>query len=152
MTAAAADNEIKSQPIGYWTGEAYRHIAAAIRESLATQGLTQPQWWMLNHVAKDHWTRSTLLVKLTPGNANEQGLDLDHEFDALVERGWLTQDTVTQQLSLTAQGETGRRQTWESNGAAHRRMIAGLTDEQYDDCIQILQRIVGNLGGDPSPH
>lgn len=145
-------NEINRQPIGYWTGEAYRHVSGAIRESLAAEGLTQPQWWMLNHVANGHWTPTALLDELAPFNANEQGLNLDHELDGLIERGWLTRDTATQRLSLTTQGEEGRQQAWERNGATHRSMIAGVGDEQYDDCIRVLQRIVGNLGAHPSPH
>jgi len=145
-------NEIKSQPIGYWTGEAYRHISSAIRASLATQGLTQPQWWILNHVANGPWTTAVLLEKLAQANANEQGLNLNHELNGLIKRGWLTRDTATDKLSLTTQGEEGRQQTWQRNGATHRSMIAGVSDAQYDDCIRVLQRIVGNLGGDPSPH
>ena len=144
--------EIKSQPIGYWTGEAYRHIAEAIRGSLAAEGLTQPQWWMLNHVAAGSWTRSALLEKLARSNANEQGLNLGQEMDRLIERGWLVVQTATSELDLTAAGERARQQAWERNGATHRGMIAGVSDAEYDDCIRVLQRIVGNLGGDASPH
>ena len=145
-------NEIKSQPIGYWTGEAYRHIAEAIRGSLEAEGLTQPQWWMLNHVAAGSWTRSALLEKLARPNANEQGLDLDQELDGLTERGWLILHTATQKLDVTSAGEQARQQAWERNGATHRGMIAGVSDAEYDHCISVLQRIVGNLGGDSSPH
>lgn len=145
-------NEIKSQPIGYWTGEAYRRIAGAIRASLAAEGLTQPQWWTLNHVANGEWTRSALVEKLAPFSADEQGLDLDEELDRLLEQGWATHDTVTDKLSLTTTGEEHRQRAWARNGATHRAMLDGVSDGQYDDCISILQRIVGNLGGDPSPH
>lgn len=150
MTAEQS-SEVKSQPIGYWTGEAYRHIAAAIRESLAEERLTQPQWWMLNHVAKGEWRQDALLDKLAPVNANEQGLNLAHELDGLIERGWLTREPATEHLTLTPEGEAGRRQTWDRNGAAHRSMIAGVSEAEYDVCITVLQRIVRNLGGDPSP-
>lgn len=145
-------NEIKSQPIGYWTGEAYRRIAGAIRASLAAEGLTQPQWWTLNHLANGEWTRSALVEKLAPFSADEQGLDLDEELDRLLEQGWATHDTVTDKLSLTTTGEEHRQRAWTRNGATHRAMLDGVSDGQYDDCISILQRIVGNLGGDPSPH
>ena len=151
MTAQQS-NEVNSQPIGYWTGEAYRRIATAIRASLAKEGLTQPQWWMLNHVAKGDWKQDALLDKLGRFNANEQGLDLLNEHDDLIERGWLTREPATEQLTLTAEGEAGRRRTWERNGDAHRSMIAGVSEAEYDACITVLQRIVGNLGGDPSPH
>ncbi len=151
MTAQQS-SEVQSQPIGYWTGEAYRHIAAAIRESLAEEGLTQPQWWMLNHVAKGEWRQDTLLDKLAPVNATEQNLDLVHELGGLIERGWLTREPATEQLTLTPEGEAGRRHTWDRNGATHHGMIAGVSEAEYDVCITVLQRIVGNLGGDPSPH
>lgn len=147
-----ASNEIKSQPIGFWTGEAYRHIARAIRESLAAEQLTQPQWWMLNHVANGDWTAAALIDKLSTFNANEQGLDLDREMGTLIERGWLVRDPEDDSLRLTADGEEGRQQTWRRNGVTHRNMIAGVSEAEYDDCIRVLQRIVGNLGGDPSPH
>lgn len=55
-------------------------------------------------------------------------------------------------LSLTTTGEAGRQQAWQRNSSTHRAMIAGVSDAEYDDCISVLQRIVGNLGGDPSPH
>lgn len=145
-------NEIQSQPIGYWTGEAYRHISRAIRRSLSAEDLTQPQWWMLNHVARRQWNQAALLSKLAPVNANEQNLDLMNELDDLIHRGWLTRDTETQELHLTARGVEGRQRTWERNGATHRSMVAGVSDEEYDDCIRVLQRIVGNLGGNPSSH
>lgn len=152
FVTAQQSSEVKSQPIGYWTGEAYRHIAAAIRTSLAEEGLTQPQWWMLNHVANADWTPDALLDKLAPVNANEQDLLLVRELDGLIERGWLYREPATEQLVLTREGEAGRRQTWDRNGGTHRRMIAGVSEAEYDVCITVLQRIVGNLGGDPSPH
>ena len=152
FVTAQQSSEVNSQPIGYWAGESYRRIAAAIRQSLAEEGLTQPQWWMLNHVAKGEWSQAALLDKLAPINANEQGLDLVHELDGLIERGWLTREPATEQLTLTPEGEAGRRQTWDRNGATHRGMIAGVSGPEYDACITVLQRIVGNLGGDPSPH
>jgi hypothetical protein len=144
-------HEIKSQPIGFWAGEAYRHTSHAIRDSLAAEGLTQPQWWMLNHVANGEWTAPALIAKLSPANANEQDLDLEEQMARLIERGWLTRDHEGS-LRLTAEGGEGRQQTWQRNGAVHRRMIDGISDAEYDECIRILRRIVGNLGGDSSLH
>ncbi|MFC9680402.1 hypothetical protein [Streptomyces sp. NPDC056948] len=55
--------ELAAQPIGAWTGMAYRRVVGALRAQLAVEGLTQPHWWTLNHAAGDpgNWTRSTLL-------------------------------------------------------------------------------------------
>jgi hypothetical protein len=38
------------QPIGYWSGETYRTVVGRIRSDLALESLTQPHWWVLNHV------------------------------------------------------------------------------------------------------
>ncbi|CAO5227303.1 hypothetical protein [Frankia sp. AgKG'84/4] len=45
------DEVLAEQPIGYWSGETYRRVVGRIRADLATEGLTQPHWWILNHVA-----------------------------------------------------------------------------------------------------
>ncbi|MGL5912112.1 MAG: hypothetical protein ACRCZP_19065, partial [Phycicoccus sp.] len=68
-------HELVAQPIGYWSGEAYRRIAAAIRESLAVNDLTQPQWWVLGRVVDTSraGTRSGLSEELAPYSAAEEG-------------------------------------------------------------------------------
>ncbi|GKQ41411.1 hypothetical protein ALMP_79280 [Streptomyces sp. A012304] len=54
--------ELAAQPIGSWTGEAYRQVVGALRAQLAVEDLTQPHWWTLNHVAGEpgKWTRAML--------------------------------------------------------------------------------------------
>jgi hypothetical protein len=43
MTTPYRREDLARQPIGYWSGEAYRRVADALRQSLAGSGLTQPQ-------------------------------------------------------------------------------------------------------------
>lgn len=43
--------ELATQPIGYWSGATMRLVVGGIRAELATEDLTQPHWWTLNHVA-----------------------------------------------------------------------------------------------------
>ena len=67
MTATThSREELGRQPIGYWSGEAYRRVAEAIRGSLAASGLTQPQWWILNRIEDPSrgWTRAGLVEEL----------------------------------------------------------------------------------------
>lgn len=42
---------LAAQPIGAWSGEAYRRAVGALRGQIAVEGLTQPHWWTLNHEA-----------------------------------------------------------------------------------------------------
>ncbi|SDG39735.1 hypothetical protein SAMN05216377_111163 [Pseudonocardia oroxyli] len=102
IRSAGAGHGLVRQPIGYWSGEAYRRIAAAIRESLAANALTRPQWWILNHL--DGGPRSRDVLVETP--------------------------------------------TGYSDRETHASLRADVSDEEYATTIDVLRRIVGNLGGD----
>src|SRR5690348_13770832 len=98
--------QLASQPIGYWSGEAYRRVVGRIRAELAAEDLTQPHWWTLNHVAGSPgtWTRVKLAEKLAP--FDDLGIDFAGVFDDLITRGWMREDAGT--LTLTEAGEAGR--------------------------------------------
>jgi len=139
--------QLAAQPIGYWTGAAYREVVGRIRKELATESLTQPHWWILNHVAASpaHWTRAELTAKLT--RYDDQGIDFSEVFDDLAGRGWLTEDT-TGTLTLTEAGEAGRVRAKERNFRAHEQTHAGITEDEYVATLDVLRRVIANLGGD----
>jgi len=60
--------QLAAQPIGAWTGMAFRLVVGALREQLAVEGLTQPHWWILNHAAGSpgRWNREELTERLVP--------------------------------------------------------------------------------------
>ncbi|WAU85702.1 MarR family transcriptional regulator [Streptomyces sp. Qhu-G9] len=138
---------LAAQPIGYWTGAAYREVVGRIRTELATESLTQPHWWVLNHVAAApaHWTRTELTAKLT--RYDDQGIDFGDVFDDLASRDWLT-ETASGTLTLTEAGEAGRLRARERNLRAHEQMHAGITEEEYVATLDVLRRVITNLGGD----
>ncbi|MEV0557511.1 MarR family transcriptional regulator [Streptomyces sp. NPDC050597] len=141
--------QLAAQPIGYWTGAAYREVVGRIRKELATESLTQPHWWILNHVAASpaRWTRSELAAKLT--RYDDQGTDFTEVFDDLANRGWTTEDaTDTATLTLTEAGEAGRVRAKERNLRAHEQTHAGITEEEYVAALDVLRRVIANLGGD----
>ncbi|TNC43593.1 MarR family winged helix-turn-helix transcriptional regulator [Mumia zhuanghuii] len=137
---------IARQPIGAWTGDAYRRVVGAIREALATEDLTQPHWWTLNHAAGDpgRWTRATLTERLRP--YEDLGIDFDDVYDDLVARGWLREDDGT--MTLTEAGAAGLERARERNARVHQQTVAGISDEDYVTMINVLRRVVANLGGD----
>ncbi|MFJ7043090.1 MarR family transcriptional regulator [Streptomyces sp. NPDC101112] len=139
-------DELAAQPIGAWTGEAYRHVVGALRAQLAVEGLTQPHWWTLNHVAGDpgRWTRATLVERLA--KYEDLGIDFDGVFDDLVARGWLTEDAGL--MTLTEAGEEGRLRARERNARVHRQMHEGVDTADFVTTINVLRRMVANLGGD----
>ncbi|PIM71897.1 MarR family transcriptional regulator [Streptomyces sp. JV178] len=139
-------DEVAAQPIGAWTGEAYRHVVGALRAQLAVEGLTQPHWWTLNHVAGEpgRWTRATLVERLA--KYEDLGIDFDGVFDDLVARGWLTEDAGL--MTLTEAGEEGRLRARERNARVHRQMHEGVDTADFVTTINVLRRMVANLGGD----
>ncbi|ARZ66188.1 hypothetical protein SMD11_0522 [Streptomyces albireticuli] len=137
--------ELVAQPMGSWTGQAYRLIVGALRAELAVEDLTQPHWWTLNHAAgaPGTWTRAALVERLTP--YDDLGTDFDGVFDDLVARGWLTEDGGV--LTLTEAGEAGRLRARDRNARVHTRMREGVDPAEYARTIDVLRRMVANLGG-----
>ncbi|MFI7013626.1 MarR family transcriptional regulator [Streptomyces sp. NPDC050164] len=139
-------DELAAQPIGAWTGQAYRLVVGALRAQLAVEGLTQPHWWTLNHAAgaPGSWTRTTLTDRLTPyGDLNT---DFDEVYDGLIARGWLTED-ATGAMTLTEEGEAGRLRARERNLRVHEQTHQGVLPADFVVTVNVLRRIVANLGG-----
>lgn len=138
--------ELAAQPIGAWSGEAYRRVVGAIRAELAVENLTQPHWWTLNHVAgrPGAWTRAALVERLSP--YDDLGTDFDSVFDDLTARGWMTEGAGG--MTLTEAGEAGRLRARERNARAHERMHEGIGTADFVTTINVLRRMVANLGGD----
>ncbi|MFI8895607.1 MarR family transcriptional regulator [Streptomyces paradoxus] len=138
--------ELAAQPIGAWTGMACRLVVGALREQLAVEDLTQPHWWTLNHVAAKPgvWTREALIGRLTKWD--DLGTDFHGVFDDLVGRGWLTEDAGL--MTLTEAGEDGRLRAKERNLRVHRQVHEGVETADFVTTINVLRRMVANLGGD----
>ncbi|MFF5569287.1 MarR family transcriptional regulator [Streptomyces luteogriseus] len=138
--------DLAAQPIGAWTGQAYRSVVGAIRAQLAVEGLTQPHWWTLNHAsgAPGRWTRANLTTRLTP--YDDQATDFDQVYDDLTTRGWLTEDE-TGAMTLTEEGEAALLRARERNLQVHRRTHEGISQADFITTINVLRRMVANLGG-----
>ena len=50
MNDTMTDEQLLAQPIGYWSWAAATSVRDHIRGHLATVGVTQPQWWVLNQL------------------------------------------------------------------------------------------------------
>jgi hypothetical protein len=137
--------ELVAQPIGYWSGEGHRIVVGRIRDDLAVEQLTQPHWWILNHVAgtPGSWTRGTLTERLT--SFDDLGIDFGEVFSDLVGRGWLEEDGGT--LTLTVDGEAGRLRAKARSAQALDQLHEGIRPDEYVACLNVLRRMIFNLGG-----
>ncbi|MFJ2809398.1 MarR family transcriptional regulator [Kitasatospora sp. NPDC087271] len=141
-----SQEELAAQPIGAWSGEACRRVVGALRAQLAVEDLTQPHWWTLNHVAGDpgRWTRAALVERLA--RYEDLGIDFGGVFDDLAARGWLTEEAGA--MTLTEAGEAGRLRARERNLRVHRQAHEGIGAAEFATTIDVLRRMVANLGGD----
>jgi hypothetical protein len=142
-----SEAELTAQPIGYWTGAAYRAVVGRIRADLAVEQLGQPHWWILNHVAgaPGTWEQGALTERLTP--YDDQGTDFAAVFGELTGRGWLLR-APDGSLTLTEAGEQGRLRARERSLRAHEQMHEGITPQEYAATLTVLRRVIDNLGGD----
>ncbi|WP_405794618.1 MarR family transcriptional regulator [Streptomyces sp. NBC_01506] len=138
--------ELTAQPIGYWSGATMRQVVGRIRAELAVEHLTQPHWWSLNHIAgaPGSWGRARLTDRLAP--FDDQDTDFETVYGDLIARGWLTEESGT--FVLTEAGEAGRLRTKERLAKVHERVLDGISPQQYAATLNVLRRMIDNLGGD----
>ncbi|MGW4500402.1 MarR family transcriptional regulator [Micromonospora sp. NPDC004336] len=139
-------DQLAAQPIGYWSGAASEIIVGGLRAALAEEDLTQPHWWTLNHVAgaPGEWTRAALTAKLS--RFDTQDTDFDAVYADLAGRGWTTE--AAGRLALTEAGEAGRLRAAARNRVVHERMHEGIGTDEYVAALNVLRRMIANLGGD----
>ncbi|MGY4771314.1 MarR family winged helix-turn-helix transcriptional regulator [Kribbella sp. CWNU-51] len=124
-----------NKPIGWWLKEVDRLLEASFEQVLAADGLSRRQWQALNAAAGADPIATALAPFLT-GDAAE----LAAVTDPLVERGWLSGD------QLTPAGAEALRELTTKVQAQRRRVIAGVSDDEYLATIGVLRRMAANLG------
>lgn len=141
--------ELAAQPIGYWSGVAYRAVTDRIRAALGEEQLTQPHWWILNHVAgaPGEWNRRRLAEILLP--YADAGVDLGPVFADLIAREWLVEGAAGA-LTLSDAGEAGLIRARDRNAGAHALIHEDISPGEYAACVNVLRRMVANLGGNGS--
>lgn len=73
------------------------------------------------------------------------GIDFNGVFDDLVARGWLTEEDGT--MTLTEAGEAGRFRARDRNLRVHHQTHEGIPTADFVTTIDVLRRMVANLGG-----
>ena len=124
-----------NKPIGWWLKELDRLLEASFEQVLAADGLTRRQWQALNAAAGPESVANALAPFLTGDPA-----ELAAVTDPLAERGWLSGD------QLTPAGVEALRELTTKVQAQRRRVIAGVSDEEYLATIGVLRRMAANLG------
>ena len=133
------------RPIGYWVKTLDATIDEVLDVELASQRLDRRDWQVLNLLtAADSLTcdeTSAALAVFDRGGASVAAA-LQH----LVATGWVVEQA--QRFSLS---EEGRRRWPTVSALGHRirkRLMIGISPEEYRSTVATLQRMAHNLGGD----
>ncbi|MFJ2745533.1 MarR family winged helix-turn-helix transcriptional regulator [Streptomyces sp. NPDC087440] len=144
----AADADLASQPVAYWTGVASNAVKNLLRDSMARHDVTQPQWWVLNRVAGGPATRDEVVSGLA--EVADNPYDISRVVDQLLHRGWLAADAEGR-LSLTDAGQVGRAEVKELVTSLRAQVHEGVTDEEYVAALKVLRRMTANARQSAQP-
>ncbi|WJV46613.1 MarR family winged helix-turn-helix transcriptional regulator [Streptomyces flavofungini] len=150
-----SDADLVHQPIGYWSSAAAKAVVHHIRTMLAENGLTQPQWWVLNQlVGHENGRDRKDVVQVLRGYLEFGEGPLEHDIDSLIRRGLLTQapDVPDAPLRLTDAGEELRNRVAALQERTRAEIHEGIDDADYIQALKVLQRMIHNVDGQAWHH
>ena len=136
----------KHKPIGYWLKHADNVITEHIDRVLSENGFTRPRWQVLNIVYQEGTiTRSGVFDTMQTFIDARQ---LDEIIEGFVEEGWLVKhgEGDGAQLTLTEAGKAQRETIFKLQSEVRKRAMQGITEREYATVIDVLERMVSNLG------
>lgn len=137
----------KPPPIGYWLKRADEVITSHVNQALRDNGLTRFHWQVLN-LLHDAGTTTKAHVFVAVHDFVD-AVELDRIVADFVERGWMVAHIGAAgeptELALTPAGATGFETIFNIQRAVRQRAMQGITPEEYQTVISVLQRIVSNL-------
>jgi len=136
----------KHKPIGYWLKHADNVITEHIDRVLSENGFTRPRWQVLNIVYQEGTiTRSGVFDTMQTFIDARQ---LDEIIEGFVEQGWLVKhgEGDGAQLTLTEAGKAQRETIFKLQSEVRKRAMQGITEREYATVIDVLERMVSNLG------
>lgn len=147
FTPSHSDAELAGQPVGYWSWAAGQAVVHHIRAMLAENGLTQPQWWVLNQVVGHADGRDRAeVVEILRGYLEFGEGPLSHDIDALIRRGLLTQEGDGP-LHATAAGAELHQRVAALQQRTRGKIHEGIDDADYVRALKVLQRMIYNVDG-----
>jgi DNA-binding MarR family transcriptional regulator len=143
---AAADDMLATQPVGYWSGLAHTAVTRHLRDAMARVDVTQPQYWVLNHVTyrPEAPSREETVAELTPPADGPH--EISRVVDQLVHRGWLRFDDE-RRLRPTEAGEAAQVRLRELATELRAVVHEGVSDEEYVAALKVLRRMIANVEG-----
>jgi DNA-binding MarR family transcriptional regulator len=135
-------------PIGYWLKRLDRAIDGALEPTLAAVDLTRRHWQIMNFLHEGPSDTPALAEALRPF-WGQGAITLDEVLSDLGRRALVANDRG--RYALTATGKAARATIAERVDATRRRLVDGVTREEYLATVEVLQRMTANLDGEGPP-
>jgi hypothetical protein len=132
-------------PIGYWLKRLDRAIEAALEPTLAAEELTRRHWQTMNFLNEGPGEAPALAEALRPF-WGQGAITLDEVLSDLEQRALVANDQG--RYALTVVGKGTRARIVEQVDVTRRRLIDGVTHEEYLATVKVLERMTANVEGE----
>ena len=132
------------RPIGFWLKLVDRMIDEQFASTLEEHGVTRRQWQLLNVLTHEPATVDALDAAVAPFLSAEQGESSAEHLAELVDSGWVI--VAQTRYQLTDRGSTALDRLTSVVGTQRTQITQGLTQEQYDETLKVLETMARNLG------
>ena len=137
------------RPIGFWLKLVDRLIDERFAETLDEHGVTRRQWQLLTVLSRGPSTLAQLDLAVAPflsTGANESSAE---HLSELIESGWV--DATATGYETTERGKTAYERLAEVVSEHRARSSEGISEQEYRETVDVLERLAANLGwSDPA--
>lgn len=133
-------------PIGYWLKRLDRAIDGALDPTLAAEDLTRRHWQTMNFLQEGPCDAPALAEALQPF-WGQGAITLDEVLHDLEHRALIVNDGG--RYALRAAGEAIRAKIAKHVDVTRRRLVDGVSREEYLGTVEVLQRMAANLETSP---
>lgn len=132
------------RPIGFWLKLVDQLIDEQFASTLEEHGVTRRQWQLLNVLTTEPATVERLDAAVAPFlSADVAESSADHLAE-LVDSGWVA---VTRgEYELLDRGRSAFERLTDVVAAQRTLMTEGLSQQQYDETLAVLERMARNMG------
>jgi DNA-binding MarR family transcriptional regulator len=138
-------NVAKQLPIGYWLKRADEVLTQYINQLHQNRGFTRSRWQTLNLIHDAGTiTREKAFATMSAFIDAQQ---FDEILESFYKQGWLLLrgEGNSAELSLTEAGKIERAILLKAQQEARSRILQGISEEEYNTVIRVLQRMIANL-------
>ena len=140
------------QSLGFMLSDASRLIRRNFNRRVQALGLTQAQWQMLAHLARNEGVRQVQLAEAL----EMQPISVARIIDRMQAAGWVERrpdpcDRRAFNLYLTDKANPILEQMWEHAAAVRAQALKDIPPAQQEQLLEILLRIRENLSQDCEP-